>query len=74
MLKDPEPSVYFLGFGDRSLDFNLRVFVRDLNDRLPVTDDLHRRIRRAFKEHNIEIPFPQQDLHIRSIIEPSGVL
>lgn len=70
-LKDPEPSVYFLGFGDSSLDYNLRVFVEDLEDRLPVTDDIHRRIRRAFKEHNIEIPFPQRDLHIRSTI-PSG--
>jgi potassium efflux system protein len=71
VLDDPEPSVYFLGFGDSSLDFELRVFVRDLNDRFPVTDDLHRRIRRVFKEHNIEIPFPQRDLHIRSTVQPS---
>ncbi len=66
VLDDPEPAVFFLGFGESSLDFSLRVFVRDLSDRLPVTDDLHRRIRRAFKEHNVEIPFPQRDLHIRS--------
>ena len=39
---------------------------RELGNRLPAIDDLHRRIRRAFKEHNIEIPFPQRDLHIRS--------
>lgn len=68
VLKDPEPSVYFLGFGDSSLDFSVRVFVREVNDRLPMKDDLHRRIRQIFKKHNIEIPFPQRDLHIRSTV------
>jgi potassium-dependent mechanosensitive channel len=66
ILKEPEPTVYFSGFGESSLDFSLRVFVRDMEDRLPVADDIRRRIRHAFKEHNIEIPFPQRDLHIRS--------
>ena len=66
VLKEPEPSVFFVGFGDSSLDFKLHVFVRDMGDRYPVIDDMHRRIRHAFKEHNIEIPFPQRDLHIRS--------
>lgn len=66
VLNEPAPSVYFLGFGDSSLDYNVRVFVRELNDRLPVTADIHKRIRCAFKEHNIEIPFPQRDLHFRS--------
>lgn len=69
ILDDPQPSVYFLGFGDSSLDFELRVFIRELGNRLPAIDDLHRRIRRAFKEHNIEIPFPQRDLHIRSSVQ-----
>jgi potassium-dependent mechanosensitive channel len=66
VLKEPEPAVFFVGFGESSLDFSLRIFVSVMEDRLPVTDDIHRRIRRAFKEHNIEIPFPQRDLHIRS--------
>lgn len=73
VLDDPEPSVYFLGFGDSSLDFDLRVYVRELGDRLPAIDDLHRRIRVAFKEHNIEIPFPQRDLHIRTTEQPFRV-
>ncbi len=66
VLKEPEPTAFFIGFGDSSLDFTLRVFVSVMENRLPVADDIHRRIRRAFKEHNIEIPFPQRDLHIRS--------
>ncbi len=69
ILDDPHPSVYFLGFGNSSLDLELRVFIRELGNRLPAIDDLHRRIRRAFKEHNIEIPFPQRDLHIRSSVQ-----
>ena len=68
ILKDPAPSIFFVGLGDSSLDYSIRVFTRDLGDRLPVTDDLHVRIRRVFKEHNIEIPFPQRDLHIRSTV------
>ncbi|WP_031434987.1 mechanosensitive ion channel domain-containing protein [Methylomarinum vadi] len=72
VLKEPEPQVFFIGFGESSLDFSLRIFVRDLADRLPVTDDIHRRVRRAFKEHNVEIPFPQRDLHIRSSDVPLG--
>jgi potassium efflux system protein len=66
VLKDPEPSVYFLSFGDSSLDFSVRVFVRELKDRWAVSDYIHKKIRRAFKHNNIEIPYPQRDLHIRS--------
>ncbi|MDP1557920.1 MAG: mechanosensitive ion channel [Nitrosomonas sp.] len=72
VLKDPKPSVFFIGFGESSLDFSLRVFVRDMEDRLIVTDAIHRRIRRVFKEHHIEIPFPQRDLHIRSSVLSAG--
>jgi potassium-dependent mechanosensitive channel len=66
VLNDPAPQVFFVGFGDSSLNFSVRVFVRDLADRLPVTDDLHNTILQSFRQNNIEIPFPQRDLHIRS--------
>lgn len=72
ILKDPEPSVIFFSFGENSLDFKLRVFVRDMEDRFLVIDELHRRILHEFKAHNIEIPFPQRDLHIRSSVLSSG--
>ncbi|MGR8933724.1 MAG: mechanosensitive ion channel domain-containing protein [Gammaproteobacteria bacterium] len=67
VLKDPEPSVLFLGFGDSSLNFSIRVYVNELANRLPLTHELHMRIERALREHGIEIPFPQRDLHLRSI-------
>lgn len=64
VLEEPEPCIYFIGFGDSSLDFSIRVYVRELNNRLPLTNDLHIRLFKALQENNIEIPFPQRDLHI----------
>ena len=65
VLKTPPPEVLFTGFGDSSLNFELRVFVRDVSRRLTIGTDLRFAIRQAFKEHGIEIPFPQRDLHIK---------
>lgn len=65
-LKDPQPQVYFLGFGDSSLDLELRVFSPDLGNFLVILDDMHMGIDETFREHSIEIPFPQRDLHVRS--------
>lgn len=70
VLAEPEPNVYFLGFGESSLDFSIRVFVSELGHRLPVTHDLHVRINKALQEHGIEIPFPQRDIHVRSMGRP----
>lgn len=66
VLKDPAPDIYFLEFGDSSLNFSVRVFIQNLDDRLPVMNDLHRQIKIAFDNHNIEIPFPQRDINLRT--------
>ena len=65
MLKNPEPFVLFAGFGDSSLDFELRVFLADVNNLGIVQNDLRFGILEAFAKENIEIPFPQRDLNIR---------
>ncbi len=65
----PEPQVLFLSFGESSLDFELRVWVMDVDNRLHVISDLHQEIDRRFREANIEIAFPQRDLHLRSVDE-----
>jgi small-conductance mechanosensitive channel len=62
----PEPSVVFREFGDSSLNFQLRCFLRNVNSRLVIMSDLNFAIDKAFREADIEIPFPQRDLHIRS--------
>jgi small-conductance mechanosensitive channel len=72
ILKDPEPQVLFLNFGGSSLDFELRAWVADFDTRMQVVSDLHQEIDRRFRELNIEIPFPQTDLHVRSIDQPAA--
>lgn len=70
VLSTPEPIVVFEGFGDSSLDFTLMVWTRDYIARARLLkSDLYFEIFRAFKERNIEIPFPQRDLHLRSSFE-----
>ncbi len=66
----PAPVVYFMDFGASSLDFDLRCYVQDVNNSLTAKSDLRFEIFRALKEANIEIPFPQRDVHVRSITLP----
>jgi potassium efflux system protein len=65
VLEQPAPTVFFLGFGDSSLNFEVRAFVAQPAHRLPVRHELHVGIERALREHDIEIPFPQRDLHLK---------
>ncbi len=63
----PKPKVLFRAFGDSSLNFELRVFVRDVDSRISVISDINFAIDKAFREEGIEIPFPQRDLHVKSL-------
>jgi small-conductance mechanosensitive channel len=64
--KEPPPVVFFNGFGDSSLDFRLAVWI-DQPKRAPrVRSDLYFMIWEAFERYNIEIPYPQRDLHLRT--------
>jgi small-conductance mechanosensitive channel len=69
VVKRPAPQILFLSFGESSLDFELRVWVSDVDQRLWVKSALHQEIDRRFREANIEIAFPQRDLHLRSADE-----
>ncbi|MEJ2673715.1 MAG: mechanosensitive ion channel [Acidihalobacter sp.] len=60
----PNPHVLFLSFGDSSLNFELRAYIRDVGERLSVHSDLNFAIDAAFREVGIQIPFPQRDIHI----------
>lgn len=61
----PEPYTLFLGFGESSLDLEARGFIGNIANRVQVTSDLCLAFDAALREANIEIPFPQRDLHIR---------
>jgi potassium efflux system protein len=70
ILRAPAPQAFFLGFGESSLNFELRVFVPSFEHFVEVRNDLHMAIDEAFRKANIEIAFPQRDIHIRSIDAP----
>jgi small-conductance mechanosensitive channel len=70
VLKEPKPDVLFDSFGESSLDFKLRVWTADYSDTpMVLKSQLYYAIFKKFKEHNIEIPFPQRDLHLKSGFE-----
>ena len=62
----PGPNVLFRQFGESSLDFELRFFITQVDQRLSTISQINFEIFRAFRREGIEIPFPQRDLHLRS--------
>jgi small-conductance mechanosensitive channel len=67
VLKDRKPDVLLQEFGDSSVNYVLRVWTREYTDRPGVLrSELNYAISKKFKEHGVEIPFPQRDIHIRS--------
>jgi len=67
VLHSPAPSALFLGFGDNSLNFELRVFITDVLRRFPIKSELHLAIDDAFRDAGISIAFPQRDVHLDQI-------
>jgi small-conductance mechanosensitive channel len=72
VIDDPEPRPLFRGFGDSSLDFELRIWTGAFDEFARVHSDLNVAINRRLAEAGIEIPFPQRDLHVRSVDELAG--
>lgn len=63
VLKHPEPEVYFEEFGDSSLNFELRYWVKDVSLIKIVPSEINQTIERKLFDVGIEIPFPQMDVH-----------
>ena len=66
VLPQPTPQVLFRGFGDSSLDFDLLVWIAYPPKQFYIKSDLYFRIEEILRDKEVEIPFPQRDLHIRS--------
>jgi small-conductance mechanosensitive channel len=67
VLKEPKPDVLFTEYGDSALMFNLRVWTKKYIDRPGVLkSQLYYEIFKVFKENNVEIPFPQRVVHLKS--------
>ena len=67
VLKEPAPIVFFEEFGDSSLNFTLLAWTESYTDKpRRLTSELNFAIFEKFKEHEIEIPFPQRDVHVKT--------
>jgi small-conductance mechanosensitive channel len=66
VLAEPVPKVLFKGLGESSLNFDLMVWIAEPPKQFRIKSDLYFRIEAILRHRNIEIPFPQQDLHVRS--------
>ncbi len=64
VVRDPKPMVVFSNFGDSTLNFELRVHIPNREVYPQVQHQLHMQIDKAFREANIEIAFPQQEIHL----------
>lgn len=70
ILKMPTPMCHLTGFGDSSVDFELRFWINDPQNGISnVIDDVLRRVWHKFHQHGVSIPFPQRDLHLKSPAE-----
>ncbi len=77
VLRSPPPSVIFKDFGDSSLDFTLRTWTNDLWFSDLILSELRYEIIRKFQANGVIIPFPQRDLHFKSMdqsMEPLKVV
>jgi len=67
VLKNPEPRVFMIGFGDSSVNFEIRMWIDDPEEGLGnVRSDVLKRVWALFHENEIEIPFPQRDINLRT--------
>jgi len=66
VMKDSPPKVHLKGFGESSIDFELLVWIDKPHDHQQIRSDINYQIERLFREQEIEIPFPQRDLRLRS--------
>ena len=67
IIDDPAPSVLFKELGSSSLDFHLLFWTSNFDQWLNIQSDIVYGVHDILKKEGIEIPFPQQDLHLRSV-------
>ena len=71
-MTDPQPIVLFTRFGESSLDFSVRFWTRDAATAVAARSEAGAAISEALEAEGIEIPFPQRDLHLRSVDDGAG--
>ena len=72
VLDVPPPAAIVTGFGDNAVNIVLRVSTALMTERTTtIKSDLFLEVFRVFREKNIDMPFPQRDIHIRSVEAPA---
>ncbi|WP_254945378.1 mechanosensitive ion channel family protein [Cyanobium sp. AMD-g] len=66
ILATPPPQVFFKGFGESSLDFQLLVWINQPRRQYEIRSALNFRIEAILRQHDLSVPFPQRDLHLRN--------
>ena len=64
VIDDPAPLISFEAFGDNALNLLMRAYISDLDNRLVTMTELHQAILDKFRAADIEISFPQRDVHL----------
>ncbi|MCK5455395.1 MAG: mechanosensitive ion channel family protein, partial [Calditrichia bacterium] len=67
VLENPAPMILFQGFGESSLDFSFRIWTSDFDNWLTFSSEITLEVHNALKAADIEIPFPQRDLHLHTV-------
>jgi len=68
VMEIPKYRVHLTNFGDSAWDMQLQVWIPNVKERYILRNEINQSIVRKFREHKIEIPFPQRDLHVRSTV------
>jgi len=66
VVKSPKPQVIFKSFGESSLDFEVRGWIKSPWDRKLIESDVRFKIEADFRKNDINIPFPQRDVHVHT--------
>jgi small-conductance mechanosensitive channel len=68
VLKSPGPKVWMRGFGESSVDFEVRVWIRDPEEGVAaIKSAILKKLWVLFKENGIELPFPQRDIRVKEL-------
>lgn len=69
VMQNPDPEVHLIEFGESSWNMELRVWISDVKHYPRIRNELNQAIVRTFQKYDVEIPFPQRDLHVRSSVK-----
>lgn len=73
ILKEPAPAVYLQDFADSAVEFRLLFWVGDISTWIVVRSQIMTAVYKEFAKHGVEIPFPQRDLHVKTMPQNGGV-